>query len=203
MSELLNASHLEAEEKALLDGQAPEVAGLTLADVVEAMRRIAYHQRKIAEERAEAEALIAPLLAEVERIKAWQTDREAPRLKSITFHESKGVAYYKLNPPPSKGGKEVKTIKGPGWTISAKDPAPKWLWQDDEAVSTILAKVAPEFVRTEPVVDKNKVKAATESGRVRVQDGKVYAVWAESGELVELAGVTVSTAPTEYTVKVD
>lgn len=196
---LLDAPQLEQEEQAVLEGQAPELTGLTFADVVEAMRRIAYHKRKIVEEQAEAQVLIAPLQAEIDRIKAWQAEREAPRLKSIAHHESKAVAYYRLNPPTKS-----KTIKGPGWSIAAKAPAPKWKWDDDDQTATVLAAVASDLVRHKPVVEKNALKDASEgeTPRVRVADGKVYIVTGD-GEVVQLPGVTVEEQETQYTVKVD
>lgn len=192
-SNLLDAPHLTAVEEESLE------TPFTLPNAVDRLRRIGYWQRRLNEIGEAEQTLLAPLLAEVERIRAWaQTERELPRNR-IAFHEGWLRAYY-ISSPPTKG----KTIKLPGGEVSAKDGAPKWDWRDEKAAVATLGMVAPDLVYTkaEVNIDKNAVKEAAKGGRLRIEDGKVYVV-TQDGERVELAGVTVEMPETEYRVKVE
>lgn len=198
MSGILNADHLAEQEQAYLEtGEAPEQHVLTLAEVIDRLRRIAYHKRKIAEEEAEAEALIAPLQAEIDRIREWQKERRERRERIIQLHENACIAYYRLN-PPAKG----KTMKLPNGAISARTSRGKIAFADDKLAAYQLEKIAPQFVRHTPAVDKQALYEAMNTGKVRVEGEQVYVI-TEDGEMVLLEGAKWEAPQEQITVKVE
>jgi len=198
VSSILNADHLAEQEQAYIEmGETTEKPMLTLPEVVDRVRRIAYHKRMIAKEEEEAEALIAPLQAEIDRIREWQKERRERRERIIQFHENACIAYYRMN-PPAKG----KTIKLPNGAISARTSRGKFAFSDEKLATSQLERLAPQFVRHTPAVDKQALYEAMESGRVRVEGEQVYVI-TEDGEMVLLEGAKWDAPQEQYTVKVE
>lgn len=195
-SALLNAEQLEElEARVLLDAEYPpeavmaELPGLTLPDAVTTLRRIAYHKRDQARIQSEAVAMIAPLQAQIDQIKAWAADQMEDRQRRIAIHEGRLQVFYLFN-PPIKG----KTVKLPGGSISCKS-SDKWAYGDEKALVPLVKANAPDMIRTKTIeeLDKNNFKA-----KAVIRDGKVF-VANSNGELIELP-VTVTT---ETTYKVE
>lgn len=198
MSSILNADHLEEQEQAYIDtGEAPEQQVLTLAEVVDRVRRIAYHKRMIAKEEEEAEALIAPLQAEIDRIRGWQKERRERRERIIQLHENACIAYYRMN-PPAKG----KTIKLPNGAISARTSRGKISFEDEKGLARHLETFAPEYVRHTPTIDKQALYEALDAGKVRIEGQSIYLV-TDDGELIQLGGAKWEAPQEQYTVKVE
>jgi hypothetical protein len=193
MSDLLHATRLAAEEESVVAfGLVPEDLGeteFTLANAVERLRRIAYHQGRIRDIDAQAHDLVEPLRLEIERIRTWADgERERP-LASIAHHESWFRPFYELN-PPAKG----KTVKLPNGEVSTKEQPAKWEYADESVVTTVLSTYRPELVRVTEVPDKVALKAVA-----TVQDGKVY-IADDAGELHELP-IAVVEQPARFVVK--
>lgn len=198
---LLDAVHLEAMEAAVrldLTADDPIVvrevpveppAALTLEDAVDALRRIGYHQRQIAEVRAEVDRLVAPLKALVDQYEAWGKEQTTDRERRIAMHEGRLVAFYKLNPPA-----KTLTLKLPGGKVSKRNGQPKWDWQDEAALLDALGKDHPA-VTLRPVLDKTALKKQAEV----LENGGVMNP--ETGEV--LPGVRVVPQPDTYKVEVE
>lgn len=189
---VLEAAHLEALEEAARGAEVlPEGSPLTLPDVVEALRRIRYHQGKIAQIESEANCMIAPLLFQIDQIKAWVQDRVQDRQQSIQFHEGRLIMYARLN-PPAKG----KTVELPGGKVSCRDQQPKWLYQDEAELLRVLQADGHPAARTEVTVklDKPKLKQLTQ---VR-DDGTVACT--VTGQIIP--GVRVEPQPPVFKVEV-
>lgn len=181
---LLEAAELESVEDLAMaaqdvqDGEyvAYEPPRLTLTDAVRALRRIAHHQRAAAEIERQADELIAPLQAEIDRINAWAQAQLEDRRRRIGFWESQLILFYRDN-PPAKG----KTLQLPGGRISSRDQQPEWAWQDVGALADALWRADPDHpaleirVRAELALDKSKLKQAVDvlsDGTVATRDGQ-------------------------------
>lgn len=191
MSDLLTASHLSAEEEAVLafgdfDHSDDE---FTLVNAVERLRRIAYHKARVEGIAAQAQLLIAPLHQEAGRITDWmEKEFEAP-LASITHHESWLRRYYERN-PPAKG----KSVKLPNGVLQQTQPAPTWSYPDDEEKFALsLSIVRPDLTIYKVRLVKDEFK------RVAKDIDGVAHVQTEDGEWVP-TGVTVTTPPPKFTV---
>lgn len=200
MSDLLTASHLAAEEEAVVAfGLVPEDLGeteFTLPNAVERLRRIAYHEKRIAKAEADHVALNTPLIAAIGANNDWVEAECAAPLSSIAHHESWLRRYYELN-PPTKG----KTVKLPNGVLQQTQPAPTWSYYDDVKILEVLKAYRNDLIRTvEPVVDKVALKGAVSENHII--NGIPHIVNG-AGELVPLEGVTVTTPPPKFTVKVN
>jgi hypothetical protein len=193
LSDLLNATRLAEEENYAHESpfcpMPLDDEEFTVANAVDRLRRIAYHNGKIDAINAQVVDLCAPLLAEIERIKEWSLDEKERPLASIAHHESWLGAYYRAN-PPAKG----KTVSLPGGALSERDQQPEWTYANDEAVLAWLEANASGYVRRKPTIAKDELKKAL----IINPDGTV--AFPESGEV--LPGVTVTTRPAKFTVKV-
>lgn len=195
-TQLLQADHLEAlETHALAEGQGVEgqatfAPALTLADAVETLRRIRYHQGAIADVQAQADALIAPLQAEIDQLRAWARDQIEDRLRRINVHEARLVAYYQAN-PPARG----KTLKLPGGQVACRSQQPEWMYENADALLQILRADGHPAVRTKYEIDRAKLKAMTEV----LDDGQVM----DKHTGLVLPGVTVFARPDKFVVEVE
>lgn len=193
---VLTAAHLEELEAQVLfdDERNPEevmatLPGPTLEQVTESARRIRYHEAEKAKVKATAAELAAPLLAQLDQIRAWEKEQTEDRDRRIGFHQFRLIAFAHLTNPAAKH------VDIPGARIQAKQPAPKWDYGDEKALLNTLGDNGfGKFIRYKPELDKNLLK-----DDVRVESGHVYLVNGD-GEKVELP-VTVTTPPVEYTVK--
>lgn len=197
MPNLLNAPHLQdmedrylAAEEAAGDGAPqPELPPpVTMADAVDALRRIAYHRRRIRQIEEQVQALIAPLQAEIDRIKEWGEQQKKDVERRIRFHENRLRLFYYLN-KPAKG----KTIKLPNGTISMRSR--DYEWERDEAALLEWARAnATQFVEHKPQLKWGELKRQLE---VR-PDGTV--AFKETGEVVP--GVRALEREPEFRVEV-
>lgn len=211
---VLEAAHLEAFETEYLEAQTrhdevvdrlvarpgdPEVHELppapqlpppvTIQDAVDALRRVAHHRQQIARVQADADALIAPLQAQIDQIRAWAQHQITDRERRLGIHENRLVLYYRLNSPA--GG---KTLALPGGKISCRAQQPEWRYEDERALVELLDADGHPAIRVRREVDKVKLKAMVE---VR-QDGTV--VDTSTGAI--LPGVRVVERPPVYKVEV-
>lgn len=201
---VLDAEHLESTEDlgvellaAMARGETPTMPEgmlllLTEKDAADAFTRIRFHEECKAKTLSEAEAMRAPLLAQLAMIDAWAKDRVELRDNRIAFHRDRLAAFYRMN-PPTKG----KTLSLPFGAISCRVQQPKWDWSKDENLLLATVKAAdPSLVKVETVesVNKNDLKKLA-----RVEEGHAYLI-TKDGEKVELP-VTVTPQPEKFEIE--
>lgn len=191
VSSMLNADHLTEQEQAYIEtGELPPSRTLTFHDVVVSGRAI----RAIDKEIAEKKQIHAE---EVRLLDEWLEKELKPLLQRREFHVKRIIAYACLN-PPAKG----KTLKFPGGKVSARTTRGKITFADDKLTAYQLEKIAPQFVRHMPAVDKQALYGAMDAGKVRVDGEQVYVV-TDDGEMVLLEGAKWEAPQEQYTVKVE
>lgn len=202
MSSILNADHLAEQEQAYIEaveaGEVPQSHGpITFEQVVDHFRRLRFLHRLKAELKERLHKINAPLLAEIDRNNRWYEEEVAKLDKRIAFNEAPIILYFQMNPPYKS-----KTLKFPGGRVSARTTRGKIAFADDKLAAYQLEKVAPQFVRHTPAVDKQAIYEAMNAGKVRVEGEQVYVI-TDDGEMVLLEGAKWEAPQEQYAVKVE